>query len=314
MKVVAGIDVGKAQLDVSVAEGPVRGFANNTTSITALVRWLQRAGVTVVVCEPTGGGYERQVVRRLQATPLPVVVAHPNKVRAFARACGEEAKTDRLDAQVLSRFGTVFALEGTPAPSPERALLQDVLRRRQQLVDQRVQEHNRLDKGLSVDAKRSVARHLRWLDKEIKRLDQEYQAALQRSQRLQQRAQLLGSMRGVGELTAATLTAFLPELGQLSSKALTALAGLAPWSRDSGQQRGYRAIRGGRSVVRRALYLAALSAVRHDNSLRSFYHGLRQRGKPGKVALVAVMRKMLLHLNAIVRRGTPWQEYYPKTA
>ena len=313
MKVVAGIDVGKAQLDVSVAEGPVRGFANNTTSITALVRWLQRAGVTVVVCEPTGG-YERQVVRRLQATPLPVVVAHPNKVRAFARACGEEAKTDRLDAQVLSRFGTVFALEGTPAPSPERALLQDVLRRRQQLVDQRVQEHNRLDKGLSVDAKRSVARHLRWLDKEIKRLDQEYQAALQRSQRLQQRAQLLGSMRGVGELTAATLTAFLPELGQLSSKALTALAGLAPWSRDSGQQRGYRAIRGGRSVVRRALYLAALSAVRHDNSLRSFYHGLRQRGKPGKVALVAVMRKMLLHLNAIVRRGTPWQEYYPKTA
>ena len=179
MKVVAGIDVGKAQLDVSVAEGPVRGFANNTTSITALVRWLQRAGVTVVVCEPTGG-YERQVVRRLQATPLPVVVAHPNKVRAFARACGEEAKTDRLDAQVLSRFGTVFALEGTPAPSPERALLQDVLRRRQQLVDQRVQEHNRLDKGLSVDAKRSVARHLRWLDKEIKRLDQEYQAALQR--------------------------------------------------------------------------------------------------------------------------------------
>ena len=313
MKVVAGIDVGKAQLDVSVAEGPVRGFANNTTSITALVRWLQRAGVTVVVCEPTGG-YERQVVRRLQATPLPVVVAHPNKVRAFARACGEEAKTDRLDAQVLSRFGTVFALEGTPAPSPERALLQDVLRRRQQLVDQRVQEHNRLDKGLSVDAKRSIARHLRWLDKEIKRLDQEYQAALQRSQRLQQRAQLLGSMRGVGELTAATLTAFLPELGQLSGKALTALAGLAPWSRDSGQQRGYRAIRGGRSVVRRALYLAALSAVRHDNSLRSFYHGLRQRGKPGKVALVAVMRKMLLHLNAIVRRGTPWQEYYPKTA
>ena len=313
MKVVAGIDVGKAQLDVSIAEGPVRGFANNTTSITALVRWLQRAGVTVVVCEPTGG-YERQVVRRLQATPLPVVVAHPNKVRAFARACGEEAKTDRLDAQVLSRFGTVFALEGTPAPSPERALLQDVLRRRQQLVDQRVQEHNRLDKGLSVDAKRSIARHLRWLDKEIKRLDQEYQAALQRSQRLQQRAQLLGSMRGVGELTAATLTAFLPELGQLSGKALTALAGLAPWSRDSGQQRGYRAIRGGRSVVRRALYLAALSAVRHDNSLRSFYHGLRQRGKPGKVALVAVMRKMLLHLNAIVRRGTPWQEYYLKTA
>ena len=313
MKVVAGIDVGKSQLDVAVAGGPVRRFENTTAGITALVRWLHAAGVTVAVCEPTGGS-ERPVVKRLH-TALPTVeVAHPNKVRAFARACGEEAKTDRLDAQVLARYGTVMALKGTPAPSPDRALLQDVLRRRQQLVDQRVQEQNRLDKGLSPDAKRSIARHIRWLDKEIKRLDQQCQAAVQGSPRLQQRAQLLGSLRGVGDLTAATLAAFLPELGQLSAKALTALVGLAPWSRDSGQQRGYRAIRGGRSVVRRALYLAALSAVRHDNSLRRFYQGLRQRGKPGKVALVAVMRKMLLHLNAIVRRGTPWQEHLPKVA
>lgn len=312
MKVVAGIDVGKAQLDVSVAEGPVRGFANSTTGITALLRWLQRAGVTEVVCEPTGG-YERQLVRRLQPV-LPVVVAHPNKVRAFARACGEEAKTDRLDAQVLSRFGTVFALEGTPAPSPDREHLRDVLGRRQQLVVQRVQEANRLDKGISPCARQSTTRHIRWLDREIKRLDQEYTAVLQRSEDLQQRALLYRSMRGVGELTAATLTAFLPELGHLPGKRLTALVGLAPWSRDSGQQRGYRAIRGGRGVVRRALYLAALSAVRHDNSLRRFYQRLRQRGKPGKVALVAVMRKMLLQLNAIARRASPWQEHYPLSA
>lgn len=313
MKVVAGIDVGKAQLDVSVASGPVRRFANDAAGITALVRWLQAEGVTVAVCEPTGG-YERQVVKRLR-TALPMVeVAHPNKVRAFARACGEEAKTDRLDAQVLARYGAVFPLEGMPTPSPDRALLQDVLRRRQQLVAQRAQEQNRLDKGSAASTQRSIARHIRWLDKEIKRLDDEYRAVVQRSQDLRQRAQLLCSMRGVGDLTAATLTAFLPELGQLSAKALTALAGLAPWSRDSGQQRGYRAIRGGRSVVRRALYLAALSAIRHDNSLRRFYHGLRQRGKPGKVAAVAVMRKMLLHLNAIVRRGTPWQEEYAPTA
>ena len=312
MKVVAGIDVGKAQLDVSVAEGPVRGFANSTTGITALLRWLQRTGVTEVVCEPTGG-YERQLVRRLR-TVLPVVVAHPNKVRAFARACGEEAKTDRLDAQILSRFGTVFALEGTPAPSPDREQLRDVLGRRQQLVVQRVQEANRLDKGISPSVRQSTIRHIRWLDREIKRLDQEYSAVLQRSEDLQQRALLYRSMRGVGELTAATLTAFLPELGHLPGKRLTALVGLAPWSRDSGQQRGYRAIRGGRGVVRRALYLSALSAVRHDNPLRHFYQRLRQRGKPGKVALVAVMRKMLLQLNAIARRATPWQEHYPLSA
>lgn len=308
MKVVAGIDVGKAQLDVSVAGGPVRRFANTTVGITALVRWLQAAGVTVAVCEPTGG-YERQLVRRLRTALPSVVVAHPNKVRAFARACGEEAKTDRLDAHVLSRYGTVMELTATPAPSAERALLQDVLQRRQQLIAQRVQEHNRLDKGFSSDTQRSVTRHIRWLDKEIEQLDQQYQATLQQCQHLRQRAQLLASMRGIGDLTAAILTAFLPELGQLSGKALTALAGLAPWSRDSGQQRGYRAIRGGRGVVRRALYLAALSAIRHDNSLRRFYQGLRQRGKPGKVALVAVMRKMLLQLNAIVRRGTPWQDF-----
>ena len=313
MEVVAGIDVGKTQLDVSVGSGAVQRFENSRAGITALVRWLKAAGVTVAVCEPTGG-YERQLVKRLH-TALPTVeVAHPNKVRAFARACGKEAKTDRLDAQVLSRYGTVMELEGTPAPSPERELLQDVLQRRQQLVGQRVQELNRLDKGLSSGSQHSVTRHIRWLDKEIERLDQQYQATVQRSQDLRQRAQLLSSMRGVGDLTAAILTAFLPELGQLPGKALTALAGLAPWSRDSGQQRGYRAVRGGRGVVRRALYLAALSAVRQDNSLQRFYQGLRQRGKPGKVALVAVMRKMLLQLNAIVRRGTPWQEYFPKTA
>ena len=313
MKVVAGIDVGKAQLDVSVAVGPVRRFANSGAGITALVRWLEGEGVTEAVCEPTGG-YERQVVNRLRQVLPAVEVAHPNKVRAFARACGEEAKTDRLDAQVLSRFGTVFTLAGTPAPSPDRELLRDVLQRRQQLVAQRVQEMNRLDKGLSSTVQRSTTHHIRWLDKEIARLDQEYKAAVQRSEDLQARALLYRSMCGVGELTAATLTAFLPELGHLPGKSLTALVGLAPWSRDSGQHRGYRAIRGGRSVVRRALYLAALSAVRHDNTLRRFYQGLRQRGKPGKVALVAVMRKMLLQLNAIARRATPWQEHYPLSA
>ncbi len=216
MKVVAGIDVGKAQLDVSVAAGPVQRFANSAAGITALLRWLQRAGVTVVVCEPTGG-YERQLVRRLR-TVLPVVVAHPNKVRAFARACGEEAKTDRLDAQVLARFGTVFALAGTPAPSPDREHLRDVLGRRQQLVTQRVQELNRLDTGLSPSVRRSTTRHLRWLDKEIERLDQDYKAALQRSPDLQARALLYRSLCGVGELTA-----FLPELGQLPGKSVTAL-------------------------------------------------------------------------------------------
>lgn len=313
LDVVAGIDVGKAQLDVSVAAGAVRSFANSAAGITALLRWLEREGVTLAVCEPTGG-YEGPVVRRLQKKSLPVATAHPNKVRAFARACGTEAKTDRLDAQVLSLYGAMFALECTPPPSPERAALRDVLTRRQQLVQQRTQDKNRLDKGVSPSLCRSLKRHIRWLDKEIERLEDEYQEVVESCEDLHARVQLYCSLRGVGPLTAATLAAFLPELGELSGKALTALVGLAPWSRDSGKQRGYRAIRGGRSVVRRALYLAALSASRHDHTLKRFYQGLLKRGKPRKVALVAVMRKMLLYLNAVVRRGTAWQEEYAQTA
>ena len=223
---------------------------------------------------------------------------------SIARACGYEAKTDVRDAQVLGRFGQVFALEGAAQeePDPERAELRELLRRRRQLVNQRVQEMNRLDKGLSETARSSTQRH-------IDRLNGEYQRTLHSSRALSERAELYRSVRGIGKLTAATLVADLPELGQGDAKGLTSLVGLAPWSRDSGRQRGYRAIRGGRGSVRRALYLASLSAVRRkDSALGRFYQQLLQRGKPGKVALVAVMRELLLQLHAVARRGAPWVE------
>ena len=235
-------------------------------------------------------------------------------MRAFARACGTEAQTDLLDAQVLARFGAAFPPAAAPPADPAREALRDLLGRRRQLVHDRVQERNRLEKGLTGPIEQSTRRHLAWLDQEIPWLEGHIRQTLQRSPHLARRAQLYGSVRGVGELTAAILTAYLPELGQASSQALTALVGLAPWARDSGRQRGHRAIRGGRGTVRRALYLAALAAVRHDGSLRRFYRRLRERGKPGKVALVAVMRKLLLHLNAVARRGTPWiEEHAPAT-
>ena len=307
MEHVAGIDVGKAGLDVSLGEGPVRRFANTPAGRTPLVEWLVEQEVRLAVCEPTGG-YERPLVAGLQAVGLPVVVAHPTRVRAFARACGTEAKTDLLDAQVLARYGVAVPAVATPPPDPARTARRDLLSRRRQLVENRVQDLNRLDKGPTPAVARSTRRHLAWLDQEIARLEAQVQQALARSPKLARRAQLYRSVRGVGELTAAILTAYLPELGQASGKALTALVGLAPWARDSGRQRGYRAIRGGRGTVRRALYMAAMAAVRHAGDLRRFYQGLRQRGKPGKVALVAVMRKLLLHLNAVARRGTPWIE------
>ena len=305
MAVVAGVDVAKASLDVSVSEGPVLRFDNNTKGVTKLLKHLKREEATLAVCESIGG-YERLLVGRLRKAEIGVRVANPSRVRAFAKACGYEAKTDPRDAQVLSRYGQVFPESDTPETEPEREELQDLLRRRRQLVEQRVQEVNRLDKGASAGVAESTKRHIAWLEAEIAQMEKEYQEVLQGSARLTQRAALYRTVPGVGPLTAATLVASLPELGRWDSKALTSLVGLAPWSRDSGRKRGQRSIRGGRGVVRKVLYLCACSVIQVEGELRLFYQNLRQRGKPGNVALVAVMRKLLLQLNALARRGTPW--------
>ena len=189
------------------------------------------------MCESTGG-YERLLVSRLRKAEIGVRVANPSRVRAFARACGYEAKTDPRDAQVLSRYGQVFPDSDTQVTEPEREELQDLLRRRRQLVEQRVQEVNRLDKGASAGVAESTKRHIAWLDAEIAQMEREYQKALQGTASLAQRAALYRTVPGVGPLTAATLVAFLPELGQWDAKALTSLVGLAPWSRDSGREAG----------------------------------------------------------------------------
>ena len=305
MKVVAGIDVGKRELVVWVSGSGARRFANQADGIKALRDWLRAEGVTQVLCEATGG-YEDRVVEGLRAGEMAVHVAHPTRVRRFAQALGQGAKTDPLDAQVLALYGEVFEVEGQSEQDRASRELREVVGRRQQLVQQRVQERNRLEKGLKGANKKSCERHAAWLDKEIARLEKALQALVWRHQGLSQRAALYQSVSDVGELTAATLLAYLPELGQGCGKGLTALAGLAPWSHDSGQRQGHRAIRGGRGTVRRALYMAALSAIRFNQELKGFYRRLRRRGKLGKVALVAVMRKLLLQLHAIARRGSPW--------
>ena len=304
MVVVAGIDVSKATLDVSVSEGPVLRFENSATSIRRLFKHMERAGVTKAVCESTGG-YERLVVGKLRETAINVQVAHPVRVCAFARACGYEAKTDPLDAQVLSRYGVVFSESDTAQPEvdPDREELQQLLSRRRQLVEQRVGERNRLDKGVSWSVGKSIRRAVRWLDREIERLDEEYKGLLKESASLTEKVKLYQTVPGVGQLTAATLVAYLPELGRWDGRALASLVGLAPWSRDSGRKRGNRSIRGGRSTVRRALYVCAWVVLRLDGDLRDFYRRLRERGKPGQVA---VARKLLMQLNAVARRGTPW--------
>ena len=307
MVLAAGVDVGKASLDVSVSQGTVTRFGNTTLGVNKLLKYLMDQSADLVVCEATGG-YERLLVNRLRKTEITIHVAHPNRVRAFAKACGYEAKTDPRDAQVLARYGQVFPEVQAQEPelAPEREVLRDLLARRRRYVEQRVQELGRLDKKSTASAARSTKRHIAWLEREIARLDREYQEELQKNASLAERASLYRTVPGIGPLTSAILVAYLPELGSWDSKSLTSLVGLAPWSRDSGKRRGNRAIRGGRSSVRRALYLCAWSVIRHDSELRRFYQRLRQRGKPGNVAVVAVMRKLLLQLNAVARRGTSW--------
>ena len=312
--IAAGIDVSKEFLDVSISVGKVRRFVNSASGIESLVSWLSVSGVDKAVCESTGG-YEREMVEGLEHAGLGVWVVHPLRVRAFARACGYEAKTDALDAVVLSRYGEMFEREGVHRLAESEQALREVIRRREQLVSQRVQEKNRLSRGVRGMARESTERHIEWLDVEIERLECERRALLRNDEKLFERAQLYRSVVGVGvgEHTAGVLLTHLPELGKCSGKSLTALVGLAPWSKDSGRKRGHRVIRGGRGAVRRALYMASLSAVRRDGQMRRFYKRLVDRGKPFKVALVAVMRKMLLQLNAVAQRGTPWVENHAPT-
>ena len=300
MMVAVGVDVGKANFDVSVSEAPVVRFDNTAAGVTRLLRYLREHDARLVVCEATGG-YERLLVGRLRKAEIAIHVANPARVRAFAKACGYEAKTDPRDVQVLSRYGQVFPDAQIPQSElePQREELRDLLSRRRQFVAQRVQELGRLDKGTTAAVAKSTRRHIAWLEKEIARLDREYQEALQKSAPLAERAALYRTVPGIGPLTSGILVAYLPELGHWDSRSLTSLVGLAPWPRDSGRKRGNRTIRGGRGSVRRALYTCAWSVIRHDTEMRRFYRRLRDRGKPRNVSVVAVMRKLLLHLNAV---------------
>ena len=312
-RVIAGVDVGKAKLDASVSAGAVRTYDNDPEGRSRLLAWLRERGVTQVVCEPTGG-YEAPLVLALHSARMPVHLAHAVYVRNFARAIGSGAKTDRIDAQALARYGETLELAATPPEDPATRRLRSIIDRRRQLVDQRTQEYNRRDKGATRDARESAERHIRWLSGEIERMEKRCRELLDKSEALSARVELYSSVPGVGELTARTLAAHLPELGTYSGKQLSALVGVAPWARDSGRKQGYRAIRGGRETVRTALYMAAMSAIRYNPDLKRFNDGLRARGKQGKVAITAVMRKLLQLLSAIARRGTPWQQSRPEAA
>jgi transposase len=304
----AGIDVSKEQLDIALwPRGEHWRVRHDQPGVDAVVERLCAEHVVLVVLEATGG-LEGLLLAAFGAAAVPVVRVNPRQAREFARATGQLAKTDRIDAQVLARFAAQVQPELRPLPTEEAGVLGALVVRRRQLVDMLVAEQQRL-LGLRVlpdSVRTQIARHVEWLRSQIGGVDEELQRTVRASALWRERDDLLRSVPGVGPVLSATLLAELPELGTLGRKQVAALIGVAPLNRDSGTLRGRRTIWGGRASVRKVLYMATVSAIRCNPPIREQYLRLLARGKARKVALVACMRKLLVVLNAIARTGHPW--------
>jgi len=300
-----GIDVAAAHLDVAVRPGgEAWRVANDEAGIAALVTRVAALGPALVVLEATGG-YEAAATGALAAANAPVAVVNPRQVRDFARATGRLAKTDALDAAVLAHFAQAVRPEARPLPEEAALELRGLLTRRRQLVEMITAEQNRR-RGVPARVLRQIDAHLAWLRAQLAALDRDLAALLKASPLWHAKERALRSVPGVGPVLTLTLLADLAELGTLDRKAIAALVGVAPLSRDSGAQRGRRRVWGGRSPVRAALYMAALAAARHNPVIAPFYRRLLAAGKPKKVALTACMHKLLTILNAMLRDGTAW--------
>ncbi len=304
----AGVDVSKEHLDFAVwPAGAGWRVAHDQHGIDGVVGRLRAARVALVVVEATGG-LEVTLLAALGAAGVPVVRVNPRQVREFARATGQLAKTDRLDAAVLARFAAQVQPELRPLPDEATTLLAALVARRRQLVEMLVAEQHRL-LGLRVlpdSVRAQIADHVAWLRTQVRDVDREVERAVHASPLWRERNDLLTSVPGVGPVLSATLLAELPELGALGRKQVAALVGVAPLNRDSGTLRGRRTIWGGRANVRHVLYMATVTAVQHNPAIRAHYQRLLAAGKARKLALVACMRKLIVLLNVLLRTGQHW--------
>lgn len=299
-----GVDVAKRIIDV--ARGPDGSLERVERAIGPLQAWARTLPAHARVVLEATGGLERVVTTVLRARGVVVSVVNPRQVRDFAKATGQLAKTDRLDARVLAHFGAALAPRETVAKALDAEALRALIDRRRQLVETRTAEKNRRHTAPEA-VLGSIDEHIAWLDHEIEQLDQAIEDAATACAALTDPLAQLQAIPGVGRVVALTLVTHLPELGTLDRKRIAALAGLAPFARESGLQRGRRAIWGGRGDVRAMLFLAAQSATRWNAPLRVFYERLVGRGKPKKAALAAVARKLLVAINAMIRDGRGWQ-------
>ncbi len=309
--VVAGIDVGKRWLDAHLEPGgQARRFPNDKLGRRALRNWLRQHGVERAVFEPTGR-YHRQLHQCLAAAGVQTVAVRPDCARRFAEALGLLAKTDRVDAKVLARYGRMEGLEATAPLDKALADLQDLVLLRRRFVDE-LAALGRIEQDLGAKAGLHQLRLQRnALERRVKALDKDLLAAIEADAGLRRRAEVLRSIPGVGPASAASLLAAMPELGSLGRRAAGALLGVAPCARDSGSHEGRRHVRGGRSAPRCVVYMAAVAAIRCNPPLAAFYKRLRERGKQPKMALVAVMRKLVCLADALLRENRLWQPSAP---
>jgi transposase len=304
-----GIDVAKAELVISVLPSAERfTVENDEPGVRALVQRIAASRPQLIVLEATGG-YELLAVAALAAAALPVVVVNPCQVRNFAKATGQLAKTDRIDADILARFADVVRPEVRIIPDVAAQELDALLTRRRQLLEKLQAERNRVGQVFGTGKKqvrKSLKAHITFLERELHTTDTDLSEMVRQSPVWRERDELLRSVPGVGPVLSRTLLADLPELGRLSRRAIAKLVGVAPLSRDSGTLRGRRFVQGGRAAVRAVLYMAALVATRRNTVIRAFYLGLVAAGKSKKLELVACMRKLLTILNTMVRTNTTW--------
>jgi len=304
--IIVGIDVAKDRLDVAVRPtGELFVVERNASGLEQLVEWLKPLAPSLVVLEATGG-FETVAAAALAAAAMPVVIVNPAQVRAFAKAVGQRAKTDPIDAAVIAHFAEATKPEPRPLPDEATRLLADLVARRRQIVEMIGAERQR-EKRATARIRKSIARLVKALEKELASVNGDIDDAVRGSPAWRDKENLLASVPGIGPIVARTLIADLPELGRLDRKKIAALAGLAPFTRQSGQWRGRSFIGGGRTSVRCALFMAAMAARRHNPILKAFFLRLVAAGKPKIVALIAVARKLLTILNAVLRDQKPWQ-------
>jgi transposase len=306
-QIFVGIDVAKDRLDVHVRPGGESfTVARDGEGLAALVDRLKQVAPALIVLEATGG-FEITVAAAVGSAGLPLAVVNPRQIRDFARATGKLAKTDALDAAAIAHFAQAVHPEPRALPEAQAQELGELVARRRQVIEMMVAERNRGRQLQSTRLKKRIERHLAALQKELTEIETDLDENIRGTPIWRENENLLKSVPGVGNATARTLLADLPELGTLGRKQIAALVGVAPFNRDSGAWRGRRTIWGGRAGVRATLYMAALVASRHNPVIAAFYRHLRDLGKPSKVALTACMRKLLVMLNAILRDRRPWQ-------